>query len=113
VDYTASSSATIPAGATKVDLTIIPLPLTNIVGDKTVILNLSNSSSYSLGTPPSATVTIAGNSVAIGSVAMTRTGLRMTWPSSSGAIYRVSYKNNLTDPTWIPVTATVTATGSS
>jgi hypothetical protein len=47
------------------------------------------------------------------SLRVTTAGATLTWPSVSGSLYSVSYKNNLTDPTWVPATPTpITATGA-
>ena len=53
-----SSSISISAGATSAPITIIPLDDNLVDGDKTVVLTLSASTTYNLGAPVIATVTI-------------------------------------------------------
>ncbi|MEK7684677.1 MAG: MBG domain-containing protein, partial [Verrucomicrobiota bacterium] len=61
-DYlTPNGAATIPAGEISVNITVTPLDDTVPESEETVILTLSSSSAYFLGTPSSATVTIADN----------------------------------------------------
>ncbi|NJN14960.1 MAG: ExeM/NucH family extracellular endonuclease [Oscillochloris sp.] len=64
-DYTPnlSGSVEIPAGAASADITIIPVDDADIEGNETVMLTLVDGSDYDLGTPSSATVTIADNDV--------------------------------------------------
>jgi hypothetical protein len=60
IDYTASaSSVTFPDGATTVPLTINPVRDNLAEGDETVILTLTGSTEYTIGTSATATVTIA------------------------------------------------------
>jgi hypothetical protein len=35
--------------------------------------------------------------------------MQLNWPSAAGKIYRVAYKNDLTDATWTDLSASVTA----
>jgi hypothetical protein len=51
-----SGSAVIPAGASSTAVTIAPIGLLNLL--RTVVLNVSPDSSYNIGSPGSATVTI-------------------------------------------------------
>jgi hypothetical protein len=53
-----TSSVVIPADATSSTITIVPLADNLVDGDVTVVLTLSASTTYNLGTPASATVTI-------------------------------------------------------
>jgi hypothetical protein len=53
-----SNSISIPAGATSTAITIVPLDDNLVDGDKTVVLILSASTTYNLGAPVTATVTI-------------------------------------------------------
>lgn len=52
---------TIPSGKSFVDLTIVPISDTMIEGSETVTLTLGDTGSYDVGTPATATVTIADN----------------------------------------------------
>ena len=61
-DYqTLPDSATIAAGATNVDIIIHPIDDSVSEGNETVVLTLEAGSTYSIGSPASATVTIADN----------------------------------------------------
>lgn len=37
----------------------------------------------------------------------------VTWPSAAGSVYRVAYKNNMSDPNWTILPTPITATGST
>jgi len=62
VDYqTLANSTTIPAGASSASVTVSPLDDNLTEGDVTVVLTIAPSAAYTLGSPTSATVTIADN----------------------------------------------------
>jgi hypothetical protein len=103
-------SLSIPAGAATADVTVVPLASSNIVGPLSIHFSLQPNSSYSLGSPATIDVSVAGNTVPA-SLRLSTNGTILTWPSSSSKQYHVAYKNNLADPTWTPigqVTATTT-----
>ncbi|MBI4664010.1 MAG: hypothetical protein HY735_34875 [Verrucomicrobia bacterium] len=58
------TSVTIPAGASSARITVRPIDDTAIEGNETVILTLSANPAYTVGSPNSATVTIADNDAA-------------------------------------------------
>lgn len=59
-DYGAlASPVTIPAGASSAVLTVTPLDDALVEGDETVVVTLANSVAYTVGSPSTATVTIA------------------------------------------------------
>jgi hypothetical protein len=59
VDYVAlSGTLTIPAGAPSADITITPIDDPLIEGDKSVIISITNSLNYDVGTPGSASLVI-------------------------------------------------------
>lgn len=59
VDYGSISNAvTIPAGSASASITISPIDNGIVTGDLTVTLSLSNSTSYNLGAPIAATITV-------------------------------------------------------
>jgi hypothetical protein len=61
-DYgTLSGSVTIPAGTSSAALTVNPIEDTVVEGSETVVLTLSADAAYLIGSPSSATVTIADN----------------------------------------------------
>src|SRR5262249_24416833 len=61
-DYTSlSGSLTIPAGAASATITVTPIDDSAVEGNETVILTVSAYAAYTVGSPSSATVTIADN----------------------------------------------------
>ncbi|MEW6303487.1 MAG: Calx-beta domain-containing protein [Verrucomicrobiota bacterium] len=61
-DYqTLPASVTIPAGSASAVITVTPINDTTVEGDETVVLTLAAGSGYTIGSPDSATVTIADN----------------------------------------------------
>ncbi|MDW8373941.1 MAG: Calx-beta domain-containing protein, partial [Planctomycetota bacterium] len=65
-DYTAlGTSVTIPAGQASATLTVTPIDDTTVESAETVIVTLAAGTGYTLGTPSSATVTIADNDGAV------------------------------------------------
>jgi uncharacterized protein YjiK/phosphodiesterase/alkaline phosphatase D-like protein/2',3'-cyclic-nucleotide 2'-phosphodiesterase (5'-nucleotidase family) len=64
-DYTPAlgTTATIPAGASFVDVTITPVDDSSIEGSETLTLTLGDTGSYDVGSPASAMVTIIDNDV--------------------------------------------------
>ena len=61
-DYqTLSGSVAIPAGASSANITVTPIDDTIVEGNETVVLTLSANAAYTVGSPSSATVTIADN----------------------------------------------------
>jgi Glycosyl hydrolase family 9/Cellulase N-terminal ig-like domain len=114
VDYQPSgNTVTIPAGATFTTLDITPTAVTSVANAKTVVLTPSSSATYSVAAPGNATLTIAGNIVANVTVRLSLQGPIVSWPSTAGAVYRVAYKNNLSDSTWTFGSPEITATGAT
>jgi hypothetical protein len=61
-DYqTLSGSVTIAAGASSANITVTPVDDTIVEGNETVVLAISANAAYTIGSPGSATVTIADN----------------------------------------------------
>ncbi len=113
VDYTAiGTSVIIPAGSSTADITVTPLDDTIYEGSETVVAALSTSTLYSLGTPSSATVTIADNEVppvvtvapldAIGSE-----------PGTNTASFRFTRTGGTTQPLTVTYTIGGTATNGA
>jgi hypothetical protein len=117
-DYqTITTSVSIGAGQASATVTVTPIDDTLSEGDETVVLTLASNANYSVGTPGSATVTIADNDVPQVSVAatdpnasetgndtgtftFTRTGstalaLPITFTISGTAINGTDYNTNL------------------
>ena len=64
-DYTTiPTSVVIPAGSASATITVTPIDDTASEGNETVVVTLSSSASYTVGSPSAATVTIADNDVA-------------------------------------------------
>jgi len=105
------NSVSIPAGSASVDLTVVPLASSNIVGPLSIHFALQPNSAYSLGAPATVDVTVAGNAVPT-QLRFSTNGAILTWSSSASKLYHVAYKNNLSDPVWIPL-GQVTATDTT
>ena len=83
-DYTAiGTSTTIPAGVASRTITITPVDDTNVESSETVIVTLANSSSYTVGTPPSATVNIADNDTQPPTVSLSAPANNATYANDS------------------------------
>ncbi|MCS6969750.1 MAG: hypothetical protein NZ552_01865, partial [Planctomycetes bacterium] len=68
-DYEAlGTSVTIPAGEAQVTLTVTPLEDTEFEGAETVVVSIAASAAYTVGSPSSATVTIADNDLPVVSI---------------------------------------------
>jgi hypothetical protein len=108
----APNSVTIPAGSTSATLTVSPV--TNVASAQTVVLTIASNSTYTVAAPGSATMNIAGNVVSAPSLTVNTGGTpALSWPSTNGAVYRIAYKENLTDTNWTFVSSNVTANGST
>lgn len=71
-DYTALGTAlTVAAGATSGTLTVTPLADSSAEGDETIIVTLSAGTNYTVGSPSSATVTLADDDVPTATIATT------------------------------------------
>ena len=101
------------AGATSAAVTVTPVSTTNIVGTQNIVLTLGASANYSVGTPGTATISLAGNNAPVTSVQMTGGSPTFTWASSANTTYRILYKNSLTDPAWLVAGPDVTAIGAT
>jgi hypothetical protein len=92
---------------------VTPLTATNIAGPQDVVITLGAGASYSVGAPGSATLSLAGNNIPLASVAMSGGCPIFTWASLPNTSYRVYFKNNLTDPTWLRAGSDIAATGAT
>ena len=79
----------------------------------TATLTMNANPAYMVGSSGSASVTIAGNSVRIGSLKIVGNEVTISWASVAGRTYRVAAKESLADPIWTDVSDNVTATGAS
>jgi hypothetical protein len=116
-DYnTLETSLTIPAGVASATRIVTPKAGTNAPTSATTVLALAESIAYTVGIASNATVTISAASSGSGpkaSLSKVAGNMQVTWPSTQGKTYRVAYKNNLNDPAWTDLAATVVATGTS
>jgi hypothetical protein len=101
-----------PAGVAAVNLPIVPLTTSNIVGPQMVVLNLATNSAYTVSSPAAA-IAIQGNTIKPTSFSVTQAGPTLTWPTISNRIYRIAYKNTLTDQNWVPAGPDILANGPS
>jgi hypothetical protein len=56
---------------------------------------------------------LAGTNVSLASIQMSNGSPTLSWASGANSIYRVLYKNNLTDPAWLAASPDITATGTT
>jgi hypothetical protein len=59
------------------------------------------------------TVLSSGKSILFGSIQMNAGAPTFTWGSALNSTYRVYYKNNLTDPSWLAASPDISATGAT
>jgi len=108
-----SSSIVLLAGATSTNLTIVPLATTNFVPGRTVVLTLASNATYAVGAPNQASVVVEGNTIKPGNFSLSSTGVSMGWASTANGVYRIAYKNSLSDPNWTTAGPDITATGAT
>jgi hypothetical protein len=119
------TTITIPAGSTSYTLSIFARDNQTHANPETVVLTLASDPTYTVGSPASATMTIVSNSASGGSggsgsapnikLQITKAsggGMKFTWNSAQGKIYRVASKANLIGP-WKDLSTNITATGTS
>jgi hypothetical protein len=106
-------SATIPAGSNSTTVTIMPLAASNAVSAQTVVLVVASNATYSIGSPAAASIFLAGNVVTVKSARMTNLGLMLTWDSAAGSIYRIVYKDSLSDSKWTQAGPDITTTDTT
>ncbi|HEV2394933.1 MAG TPA: glycoside hydrolase family 9 protein [Verrucomicrobiae bacterium] len=113
LDYQVSApGVTIPAGASSTTLNIVPLISSNFIAGRSVILTLASNASYAIGAPGSATLAVGGNTMPL-ALSLSPSGATLSWNSASAKSYQVSYKNNLTDPTWTTAGQITATAGTS
>jgi hypothetical protein len=114
IDYsTLGTTATIPAGAASATITIAPLSSANYVGSQTVVFTLSSNLAYTVDSPNSGTMTIAGNGVRCSIGRAPGNNIKITWGSVVGKAYRVAYKNSMSNATWTNMSPLTTATSTT
>ena len=80
IDYAPlSGSATIPAGSASAPINVVPVDDSLVEGSETVVLTLSADPAYTVGSPNSATVTIADNDAPAASITVTTPQGGETW----------------------------------
>jgi hypothetical protein len=83
-----SGSVTIPAGASSADIVVTPRDDSLLEGDESVVLTLTNSASYNVGTPGSATLFIKDKSKPY--VTITTTAATASEPGDQVGTFRIS-----------------------
>ena len=108
------TSITIPAGTNSYTMLIEAIGNETGANPETVILTLSSSSSYTVGSPNSATITIYPNTpLMIQTIRFTAPGnVTLTWSSISGASYQVQ-STSVPGGSWQNASGTITASGAS
>jgi hypothetical protein len=97
----------IPAGSSNATLTIQPMPANDLTGAKSVVVTLSPSPDYQVGSPGSAVVTIEGNSVPARALAARKGEVRLEWLATTGGSYRIICKDNPLAPVWTSLPAEI------
>lgn len=113
-------SITIPPGSAAYTLNIVGRDNQTGANPETVVLTLSADPGYQVGTPANATMTIVSNAPAAPppskiTLQISPTlggGVKFTWNSVAGKIYRVASKSDMTQP-WKDLSGNITATGPS
>lgn len=105
---------TIPAGAVSNVLTIVALTNSTGFNPETIVLTLSGGTAYSVASPASATITLVNLvSQITGLQPAEPGGITIQWASVPGFVYRVMYKDELTDPDWKDLSGEITATSTT
>jgi len=111
-DYTSiSTSVSVTAGATTQDVVVTPLDNTTGENNETVILTLSASTSYTVGTPNAATVTIYDEDPAV--VSITATDASAAEPSGNNGNFRITRAGNPANALTVNYTLSGTATNGT
>jgi hypothetical protein len=122
-------SITIPAGSTSYTMNIVGRNNQTQANPETVVLTLSSDPGYAVGSPSSATMNIVTNAPSGGTggsggstggssnitLQVSKTlggGIKFTWNSAVGKIYRVASKANMTS-SWKDLSSNITATGTT
>src|SRR3989442_15618368 len=106
-------SITIPSGAASATLTIMAVTNETLANPETVLLTVSTDPAYNVGSPYSATVTVVGNSVPSSISRAPGGNIKLSWGSVAGKIYKVAYKNSLTDANWTGLSGNNTPPGTT
>ncbi|MGN7838490.1 putative Ig domain-containing protein [Stenotrophomonas sp. 22385] len=111
-DYTgATTTLTIPAGATTATLTIDPVADGVVEANETVILTVGTGSGYTVGTPSSATGTILNDDVPVASISVSPASVNED--SGTALVYTVSLDQAPLAPVSIAFTVGGSATSGS
>ncbi|MEK7856713.1 MAG: Calx-beta domain-containing protein, partial [Acidobacteriota bacterium] len=111
-DYTSiGTSVTIPAGASSAELTITPLNNTTAEDNESVVVAISPRTTYSIGSPSSAVVTIIDDELPRVSVALSDSTL--SEPGTDQGEFRFTRVGNTLLPVTISFSVTGTATSDS
>ena len=101
------------AGSSSSTVTVTPLTSTNIAGQQSIVLTLGTGAGYSVGAPGAATISLAGNNVPMTLIQMSNGSPSFAWASGANSIFRIFYKNSLTDPAWLVAGPDITAASTT
>jgi hypothetical protein len=118
VDYStqlgsAPTAVTIASGSSATNVIIAPFVSAAVTPVETVVLTVNSGSGYSVGSANAATVFIDGTFGPITGVIVSGGQVGVTWASTAGKVYRVLYKDNLSEPVWREILGDITATAST
>jgi hypothetical protein len=113
-------SITIPAGSAAYTMGIVARDNQTHANPETVILTLSSDPAYQVGAPANATMTIVSNApppvtspnITLQIAKTLGGGMKFTWNSVAGKIYRVASKSDMTSA-WKDLSGNITATGTT
>jgi hypothetical protein len=110
IDYGGgTATATIPAGQTTTTIAIVPVADTTVEPDETVILSIAAGSGYSVGSPASATGTIANDDRPTATIAVTPSSL----PEDGGGSFVYTVTLDQAAPTALSLNYTIGGTATA
>jgi hypothetical protein len=113
LDGDVPNSVTFPAGASSTTLTLYPVADAEVEDTETVLLTLTPDAGYNIGTPGSATITLADRVRVLSVVAAADGANVLTWTTAPGYLYQVLSKDDLSDPGWTDLSGNIFATGET
>jgi hypothetical protein len=113
-DYaTLSGTVTIPVGQPSATVTVTPVNDTAVEGDELVTVALKTSTSYNIGTPDAASVTIQDNDTGSATVTVSATDNAATESLGNAAVFTVSRTGSTTLPLAVSYVTDGAATDSA
>jgi hypothetical protein len=101
------------AGTSFIDSTIVPGSTCTYMVRGLKLENTPSGSYYNLSQGTFLTLTNLSVGVYVSSITVSPAGVVLGWNSIPGAVYRVSYENDLTGANWTDATPDITAAGTS